>query len=109
MGVGEILPVLDTFLEEGEASELAATSVELRDHQREGAVVVLGTLAKHLDKEDPKVSRTVDTLIDALDTPSEAVQTAVAKCLPPLVKAVGAGISSEETRYPLFRESSNCL
>ena len=87
-GVAVMLPVMDAFIEQGAESELAGPTEEHRDHQREGVVVVLGTLAKHLDADDPKVSRTVDTLLEALDTPSQAVQTAVAKCLPPLIKAV---------------------
>ena len=44
------------------------------DRQREGVVVLLGSLAKHLDKEDPKVSSITQTLLTALSTPSEAVQ-----------------------------------
>lgn len=56
------------------------------DWRREGAVVFMGSAAKHLDKEDPKVLSIVQTLIGALATPSEAVQIAVSDCLAPLMK-----------------------
>jgi HEAT repeat protein len=58
------------------------------DHQREGLVVFLGALAKHLDKNDPKVSKIVDALVEALSIPSESVQRSVATCLAPLIPAV---------------------
>jgi hypothetical protein len=58
------------------------------DQRREGLVVLLGTLARHLDKEDPKVAATLDTLVQALDCDAEAVQLAVADCLWPLVKKI---------------------
>ena len=41
---------------------------------REAVIVFLGSLAKHMDKEDPKVLAVVDALVSALSTPSEAVQ-----------------------------------
>ncbi|DBA03620.1 TPA: hypothetical protein N0F65_006799 [Lagenidium giganteum] len=58
------------------------------DHQREGVVVFLGSLAKHMDKTDPKVASIVDSLLDAFNIPSESVQRSVAACLSPLVAAV---------------------
>lgn len=56
------------------------------DWRREGVVVFMGCAAKHLDKEDPKVVSIVQTLLEALSTPSEAVQIAVSDCLAPLMK-----------------------
>jgi hypothetical protein len=41
---------------------------------REGVVVFLGTLARHLPPTDPKRTNIVETLVSVLDTPSEAVQ-----------------------------------
>lgn len=58
------------------------------DHQREGVVVFLGAIAKHLVKTDPRVSSIVDSLLDALSIPSESVQRSVATCLSPLIPAV---------------------
>lgn len=56
------------------------------DWRREGVVVFMGCAAKHLDKEDPKVVSIVQTLLEALSTPSEAVQIAISDCLAPLMK-----------------------
>nr|CCA15342.1 hypothetical protein OsJ_12383 [Albugo laibachii Nc14] len=58
------------------------------DFQREGVVVFLGAIAKHLKKTDPRVSSIVDSLLDALSIPSESVQRSVANCLSPLIPAV---------------------
>lgn len=64
--------------------------IAIYDHQREGVVVFLGALAKHMDKTDPKVSSIVDSLLEALSIPSESVQRSVATCLSPLIPAVKA-------------------
>lgn len=71
----------------------------------EAVVILLGREARHLDPKDPRVSKVVDRLIDALKTPSELVQSAVADCLPPLVRA----ISKDVPRLfdSLFRELFN--
>ncbi|KAG7381488.1 eIF-2-alpha kinase activator GCN1 [Phytophthora pseudosyringae] len=63
-------------------------ALSIYDHQREGVVVCLGSLAKHMAPTDPKVSSIVDSLIEALDIPSESVQRSVATCLSPLMGAV---------------------
>ncbi len=56
------------------------------DWRREGAVVLLGNAASHLDGSDTKVLQIVDTLCEALSTPSEPVQKAVADSLATLCK-----------------------
>ncbi|GMF38205.1 unnamed protein product [Phytophthora fragariaefolia] len=63
-------------------------ALSIYDHQREGVVVCLGSLAKHMAPTDPKVSSIVDSLIEALGIPSESVQRSVATCLAPLMGAV---------------------
>ena len=55
---------------------------------------MFGRLARHLDIADSRIPNVVDRLVDALHTPSELVQSAVADCLPPLVKGM-----SEEVEY----------
>lgn len=68
--------------------EQSKQSLSIYDHQREGVVVCLGSLAKHMAPTDPKVSFIVDSLIEALGIPSESVQRSVATCLSPLMNAV---------------------
>ncbi|KAI9921758.1 hypothetical protein PsorP6_002282 [Peronosclerospora sorghi] len=63
-------------------------ALSIYDHQREGAVVCLGSLAKHMDSTDPKVSSIVALLLETLDIPSESVQRSVATCLSPLMGAM---------------------
>ncbi|XP_046839578.1 eIF-2-alpha kinase activator GCN1-like isoform X2 [Xenia sp. Carnegie-2017] len=55
---------------------------------RQSVIILMGSLAKHLDKDDPKVQPIVMKLLSALSTPSQPVQEAVAKCLPPLVPVI---------------------
>ncbi|KAK5667273.1 translational activator of GCN4 [Batrachochytrium dendrobatidis] len=58
----------------------------IHDRIREAIVILLGTVAQHLEAEDPRIPEVVGKLIDTLQTPSELVQVAVSECLPPLVK-----------------------
>ncbi|OQR93727.1 translational activator GCN1 [Thraustotheca clavata] len=69
-------------------SNASVKELEAYDHKREGIVVCLGSLAKHMDKLDPKVSSIVNQLLEALSIPSESVQRAIATCLSPLMVAV---------------------
>jgi len=78
--------MLDTFLDHGMKSPLAGADSATLNGQREGAVVLLGAAAKHLKAGDPRVSRALTTLCSSLNSPSEPVQQAVARVLPPLAK-----------------------
>lgn len=75
----DLLPIFEGFL--------SSSSSSREDSVRQATVVFLGALARHLDKSDAKIPTITDTLVQALATPSEPVQSAVAKCLPPLVAA----------------------
>ncbi|KAJ2156568.1 translational activator of GCN4, partial [Coemansia sp. RSA 552] len=80
---GELMPTLERFLKERDRG--TATY----DYIREGVVVLLGRLAQHLPKgQEARVSAAVDQLLATLATPSEAVQSAVSQCLPPLAKRI---------------------
>ncbi|XP_029296590.1 LOW QUALITY PROTEIN: eIF-2-alpha kinase activator GCN1 [Cottoperca gobio] len=76
-----LLPVFEEFLKD-------APQDASYDSVRQSVVILMGSLAKHLDKNDPKVKPIVAKLITALSTPSQQVQESVAGCLPPLVPAI---------------------
>ncbi len=78
---GELLPVFERFMDE------TATSAT-HDNAKQSVVILMGSLAKHLDPQDPKVRPIIRQLIIALNTPSQQVQEAVSQCLPPLVPAI---------------------
>uniref|UniRef100_A0A8C7V0B9 GCN1 activator of EIF2AK4 n=1 Tax=Oncorhynchus mykiss TaxID=8022 RepID=A0A8C7V0B9_ONCMY len=79
--VSSLLPVFEEFLKD-------APQDASYDSVRQSVVILMGSLAKHLDKSDPKVKPIVAKLITALSTPSQQVQESVASCLPPLVPAI---------------------
>ncbi|EIW69657.1 hypothetical protein TREMEDRAFT_73934 [Tremella mesenterica DSM 1558] len=64
-------------------------SSETEDYIKEAVVILFGRLARHLDPQDSRIPQVVDRLVEALNTPSELVQSAVADCLPPLVQTMG--------------------
>ncbi|CCA74203.1 related to translation activator GCN1 [Serendipita indica DSM 11827] len=64
------------------------TATDTGDHIRQAVVILLGGLAQHLEKTDPRVKEVVNRLIEALKTPSEVVQESVADCLTPLAPLV---------------------
>lgn len=79
--LSDLLPVFDNFMDQ-------APDNSSYDAVRQSVVILMGTLARHLDKDDPRVKPIIIKLIEALSTPSQQVQEAVANCLPPLVPAI---------------------
>lgn len=71
-----------------------ATSSGSFDNVRLGVVVCMGNLAKHLEINDPKLKPITNRLLEALSTPSQEVQEAVANCLSPLMPLVKNDASS---------------
>ena len=57
---------MEKFLEE-------APNTASYDAVRQSVVILMGTLAKHLEKDDPKVKPIVGKLIETLSTPSQQV------------------------------------
>lgn len=56
------------------------------DNRNAAAVVLLGVIGRHLQKDDPAIETITQSLVKALNTPSESVQRSVADCLAPLVQ-----------------------
>ncbi|CAG9865117.1 unnamed protein product [Phyllotreta striolata] len=79
--VGTLWPVFDDFM--GKSSKSATY-----DAVKQAVVILMGSLARHLDKDDERIKPIVLRLIQALSTPSQTVQEAVANCLPPLIPSV---------------------
>ncbi|KAG9151609.1 hypothetical protein Leryth_019963 [Lithospermum erythrorhizon] len=79
--VALLFPIFENYLNKKASDE------ERYDLVREGVVIFTGALAKHLQKDDPKVHAVVEKLLDVLNTPSEAVQRAVSACLSPLMQS----------------------
>ena len=73
-----LLSELQTFLD-------TADNSAANDVVRRSVIVLMGNLAKHLDKDDERVKPIVVKLIESLSTPSQLVQEAAANCLPALV------------------------
>ncbi|KAI0110733.1 armadillo-type protein [Nemania sp. FL0031] len=62
---------------------------EANDRVNEAVIIMYGALARHLKPGDAKIPGVLERLLVTLSTPSEAVQYAVAECLPPLVRTCG--------------------
>lgn len=74
----------------GSSAEWAERAAILHaDRTRENLVVCLGSVAEHLPPTDPRVAHAADQVVlAARETPSEAVQRAAARCLPPLTPSM---------------------
>lgn len=66
--MSSLLPVFEEFLKN-------APQDASYDSVRQSVVILMGSLAKHLDKNDPKVKPIVAKLITALSTPSQQVKS----------------------------------
>ncbi len=67
----------------------------------------LGSLAKHLEADSPKVKTISKQLLVTLDTPSEPVQVAVAQCLIPLMPMLVSGQFTFSLSTIFFMKSSH--
>lgn len=79
--INKLLPVFENFLDKAPKSSHY-------DNIRQAVVILMGSLARHLDKDDERIQPIVRRLLAALSTPSQQVQEAVANCLPHLVPSV---------------------
>ncbi|TVY21703.1 eIF-2-alpha kinase activator GCN1 [Lachnellula arida] len=83
-GKDKVEDLMKTFEHTLEAPDKGS---EFADRVNEAVIIMYGALARHLKAGDVRVPKVVDRLLETLSTPSEAVQYAVAECLPPLVRA----------------------
>ena len=58
------------------------------DDTKSSLIILYATLAKSLDAHDPKIVSIITLLLTSLRTPSQAIQEAIANCVPPLMPAV---------------------
>lgn len=79
--ITKLLPLFDDFLDKAPKSRRY-------DNIRQAVVILMGSLARHLEKNDERIQPIVRKLLAALSTPSESVQEAVANCLPHLVPLI---------------------
>lgn len=89
-GRDKVEALMKTFEQTLEAPDKGS---EFADRVNEAVIIMYGALARHLKPGDARVPKVVGRLLETLSTPSEAVQYAVAECLPPLVRA-----SSDKTQ-----------
>ncbi|XP_033149137.1 eIF-2-alpha kinase activator GCN1 [Drosophila busckii] len=76
-----LLPVFEEFLDKAPKSQSF-------DNIRQAVVILMGSLARHLEKDDKRIDPIVKRLISALSTPSQQVQEAVSNCLPHLMPSI---------------------
>uniref|UniRef100_A0A7G3AWK1 Putative translational activator gcn1 n=1 Tax=Lutzomyia longipalpis TaxID=7200 RepID=A0A7G3AWK1_LUTLO len=79
--IARLLPVFEEFLDK-------APNSSRYDNIRQAVVILMGSLARHLEVNDERIQPIVKRLLAALATPSETVQEAVASCLPHLIPSV---------------------
>lgn len=82
--VEELMKLFESTLETSDKAS------EQSDWINEAVIVLYGSLARHLKKGDSRIQSVIEKLLNALSTPSETVQFAVAECIPPLIQLVGA-------------------
>ena len=79
--VATLLPVFEDFLDK------APNNMDF-DNIRQAVVILMGSLARHLVKDDKRINPIVQRLLLALATPSQQVQEAVANCIPHLIPSL---------------------
>jgi hypothetical protein len=112
-----LLPLLDKVLKSGitdndSLGDLSKDKIpeddDASNRRKEGAVVVLGSVALHLKGPEnaAKIDTTVNMLLDSLKTPNEDVQASVADCLAKLMKK---GNTQERIEEILDQMMQQCL
>ncbi|VDK33085.1 unnamed protein product [Taenia asiatica] len=79
----QLLPILETFLNK-------APNIEELDMVRQSVVVLLGSLAIYLGREDTRVGAVFNRLLSAVNFPADVVQRAVEDAMTPLAPKLPA-------------------
>lgn len=107
LGPSMLLPMIEKQLNTSTNGNSGANkeAVAHADRTRENLVMCLGGVAGHLPADDPRKLKTADQVIrTAMETPSESVQNAAARCLVPLAPAAVQGGRSRELRDRLVNK-----
>ena len=84
-GKDKLEPLMNLFEKTLESSDKQSAQ---SDWANEAVILLYGSLARHLQPGDERVSKVIRRLLTTLSTPSESVQYAISGCLPPLVQLV---------------------
>ena len=99
-GEAHVQSLLTFFGAELRRTAKAGEDMDAFDARHEAAVVLLGAAGKFAPTEDTaQLQGIISTLVDALKTPSEAVQIAVADCLAPLVTRLKGHEGSTDQQF----------
>ena len=66
--INSLLPIFEEFLDK-------APNSSSYDAVRQSVIILMGSLARHLDTDDQKIKPIVERLVDALSTPSQQVNS----------------------------------
>lgn len=62
--INSLLPIFEEFLDK-------APDSKGYDAVRQSVIILMGSLARHLDKDEEKIKPIVERLVDSLSTPSQ--------------------------------------
>eukprot|EP00177_Eucheuma_denticulatum_P003255 GFKZ01005886.1.p1 GENE.GFKZ01005886.1~~GFKZ01005886.1.p1 ORF type:complete len:2709 (+),score=386.99 GFKZ01005886.1:151-8277(+) len=87
LGPAVLLPMIEKQLNTDVSPGATKEEIKHADRTRENLVMCLGAVAGFLPPDDRRVTKIADQVMkSALETPSEVVQNAAARCLVPLAK-----------------------
>lgn len=88
IGPPVLLPMIEKQLNANLPSSSSKEEIVHADRTRENLVMCLGNVASFLEPDDPRISKIADQVMkSAMETPSEVVQNAAARCLVRLARA----------------------
>lgn len=103
LGPSTLLPVIEKQLNIDLSKDMTPAEILHADRTRENLVMCLGSVASFLPAEDFRIGEIADQVVKtAMETPSEVVQNAAARCLIPLASsAFGGAREVDTTKYLL--------